>query len=218
MFPNVRIGSRLAIAFAIVLVLSIVSTAYAIIAARDNARATELMMAQPLSKERLVSDWYVMVFAAVGRTALIARSSDEALSTTFAGTISEGVKRSTGLIKQIEPLLTSDEEKAMMKSIQSLRATFQVAKEQVMASKKAGDPAVTEQLFNSTFTPAAAAYERGIQDMLAMQRKAIDDTALAIDKANTRTIKLLLVLGTLAVLTGAVCAVLITRSITVPLK
>ncbi|NHZ62766.1 methyl-accepting chemotaxis protein [Massilia genomosp. 1] len=218
MFPNVRIGSRLAIAFAIVLVLSIVSTAYAIIAARDNARATELMMAQPLSKERLVSDWYVMVFAAVGRTALIARSTDDTLSATFAGTVSEGVKRSTALIKQIEPLLTSDEEKAMMKSIQALRATFQVAKEQVMASKKAGDPAATEQLFNSTFTPSAAAYERGIQDMLALQRKAIDDTALSIDKANTRTIELLLVLGTLAVLTGAVCAFLITRSITVPLK
>ncbi|HEX8613247.1 MAG TPA: methyl-accepting chemotaxis protein, partial [Telluria sp.] len=218
MFPNVRIGSRLAIGFAIVLVLSIVSTGYAIVAARDNASATERMMAQPLAKERMMSDWYVMTYSAIVRTSLIARSSDETLSTTFAVAIADSVKRNTEIMKQIEPLLTTDEEKATMKAIQANRAVYQKAKEKVMAAKKAGDSAATEQAFNGTFLPAASVYQNSIQAMLAMQRKEIDTTAVQIEQANSRTVGLLLLLGTLAVLTGAACAVLITRSITVPLK
>ena len=89
MFPNVRIGSRLTIGFAIVLVLSILSTGYAMLAARDNASATERMMANPLAKERMMSDWYVMTYSAIVRTSLIARSSDETLSTTFAAAIAD---------------------------------------------------------------------------------------------------------------------------------
>ncbi|NHZ38530.1 MCP four helix bundle domain-containing protein, partial [Massilia rubra] len=218
MFPNVRIGSRLAIGFAIVLVLSIVSTGYAMLAARTNAGATERMMAQPLAKERMMSDWYVMTYSAVVRTSLIARSSDETLSTTFAVAIADSVKRSTEIMKQMEPLLDTDDEKATMKAIQANRAVYQKAKESVMAAKKAGDSATTEQVFNATFLPAASAYQNSIQAMLAMQRKEIDNTALLIEQANSRTIRLLFVLGALAVLTGAVCAFLITRSIIVPLR
>ncbi|UOD30818.1 MCP four helix bundle domain-containing protein [Massilia violaceinigra] len=218
MFPNVRIGSRLAIGFAIVLVLSILSTGYAMLAARDNASATERMMANPLAKERMMSDWYVMTYSAIVRTSLIARSSDETLSTTFAAAIADSVKRNTEIMKQIEPLLTTDEEKATVKAIQANRAVYQKAKEAVMAAKKAGDSAATEQAFNGTFLPAATAYQNSIQAMLAMQRKEIDSTAAQIEQASGRTITLLFVLGALAVLTGAVCAFLITRSITRPLR
>jgi methyl-accepting chemotaxis protein len=218
MFPSVRIGSRLAIGFAIVLVLSIVSTGYAMLAARANAGATERMMAQPLAKERMMSDWYVMTYSAIVRTSLIARSSDETLSTTFAAAIADSVTRNTEIMKQMEPLLGTDEEKATMKAIQANRAVYQKAKESVMAAKKAGDSAATEQIFNATFLPAASAYQNSIQDMLAMQRKEIDNTAVQIEHASSRTVKLLLLLGTLAVLTGGLCALLITRSITLPLR
>ncbi|NHZ98878.1 methyl-accepting chemotaxis protein [Massilia sp. CCM 8734] len=218
MFSDIRIGSRLAISFAVVLMLSIVSTGYAIMAARDNALATERMMAEPLAKERLISDWYGNTYAAITRTALIARSSDNTLSSTFATTIADSVKRSTELIKTLEPLLVSADELATMKSIQAQRSAYQAAKDKVMNAKKAGDADAAVALFNDSFMPAANAYQNSLQAMLVMQRKAIDDIAILIDRANTRTVTLLLVLGTLAVLTGAACAFLITRSITVPLK
>ncbi|NHZ40621.1 hypothetical protein [Massilia aquatica] len=92
--------------------LSLVSTAYAIMAARGNALATERMMAEPLAKERLMSDWYGNTYAAIARTALIARSSDNTLSSTVAAPISDSVKRTTELIKKLEPLLASAEEAA----------------------------------------------------------------------------------------------------------
>ena len=49
-----------------------------------------------------MSDWYTNTYSAVARTALIARSTDETLSTAFAKPIADSVTRSTELIKQIE--------------------------------------------------------------------------------------------------------------------
>ena len=84
---NLRISTRLALGFATVLILSIVSTGIGLVNANNNAAATREMMAQPLAKERIISDWSRMTYGAVARTALIAKSSDATLSTVFADVI-----------------------------------------------------------------------------------------------------------------------------------
>jgi len=218
MFTHTRIGLRLAIGFAIVLIFSIVSTAYAMIAANDNSAETKRMMALPLAKERLVADWYVLTYSAIARTAMIARSTDQTLSTVFAAPIADSVKRGSATIKEIEALLASDQEKNMMKGIIAYRVKYQAGKEQVMNAKKAGDAALAERAFADAFTPAAEAYQGAIKAFLQTQRKAIDEMAVNIENNNARSFKLLLLLGVLSVLTGACFAWLITRSITVPLR
>src|SRR5689334_20715628 len=127
-FTHMRIGTRLTLAFALILVLATIATASALFAARAGAQATEEMMAVPLTKERLVSSWNTMTYSAIDRTSLIARSTDTTLSTVFAKTIADSVTTSTELIKQIEPLLTSDEEKAKLATVKSLRAKYQALK------------------------------------------------------------------------------------------
>ena len=73
---NLRIGNRLAVAFAIVLGLTVISTAIALVSSRNNAEATRVMMQSPLAKERLISDWYVLTYSAIARTSMIARTTD----------------------------------------------------------------------------------------------------------------------------------------------
>ena len=73
---RLRIGPRLAFAFAVILLFSIVSTGYAIRNALDNAAATKRMMAEPLVKERLAADLYLLIYSAIERTTTIARSTD----------------------------------------------------------------------------------------------------------------------------------------------
>ena len=218
MLFRLRIGSRLALAFGIILLLSIVSTGYSLLAARAGAEATRQMTTLPLAKERLVSDWYTNTYSAVARTALIARSTDDSLSTAFAKPIADSVTRSTELIKQVEALLATDEEKAMLKAIVAERAVYQAAKVKVMNAKKAGDAAASVAFFDNEFTPAAERYSARLQGLLALQRKNIDDTATALDAASARAFKLLLLLGALVVVAGASMAYFISRSITVPLR
>jgi len=217
-FHHLRIGARLAAVFALILALATAATGAALLTARNNAQATEEMMAVPLAKERLVSDWYVNTYSAITRTGLIARSSDTTLSTVFAKDIADSVSASTELIKKIEPLLSSPEERAKLDQVQSLRARYQAAKVEVMDAKKAGDAATAERRFNEGFAPAAAAYSASLKDLLSLQRKTIDDTTAAINAAYSARARLVLALGILMVATGVLAAWAITRSITQPLS
>ncbi|MDC8759278.1 methyl-accepting chemotaxis protein [Janthinobacterium fluminis] len=215
---NISIGSRLAVGFAVVLLLSIVSTSFALLSARNNAQATKLMMEQPLAKERLVADLYLLIYSAIERTTLIAKSSDEALSSTFAAEIADGTKKGTALLQQVEGMLVADDEKAVFQAAMTVRGQYQEAKNQVMDAKKAGDAAGAERLFKERYLAAADGYRAKVLDLLSQQRKAIDATARAIDAANARSFGLLLGLSVLVVALGSLCAYLISRSITVPLQ
>jgi methyl-accepting chemotaxis protein len=217
-FSNFRIGTRLAAGFAIVLLLSTISTAYSLVTARSAAEATKRMTEQPLVKERLVADWFVLTTSAIVRTSLIAKSTDDTLATVFAVPIADSVVKGSAILKQIEPLLSSDEEKSLMKDIVAARARYQGAKVEVMDAKKAGNAEASARIFKDSFMPAADDYSAKLKALVLLQRKAIDDTALALDATSARAFKLLLLLGVLAMLMGATIAWLISRSITRPLR
>ena len=110
---NLKVGTRLGIGFAIVLFLTIVSTAIGIWNLRQVALSTQQMMETPLTKERKVSDWYAVINAAVIRTSFIIKSADLSLPTTFAEEIEAGAKKGGGMQNALELLLSSDEEKEM---------------------------------------------------------------------------------------------------------
>jgi len=215
---HTRIGTRLAIAFAIVLLLAVVATTVALVSAHSNAAATKQMMEKPLAKERLVSDWYVLIYSAVARTELIARSKDDTLPVVFADTIAASTKRGTELLGKIKELLVTDEERKAYDAIVALRVAYQKGKNDVNDIRKTGDDAATEAAYRDKFVPAADAYKNKVNELLAYQRKSIDDTARAIDDANARSNTLLMILTVLMVAIGSLAAWIISRSITAPLK
>ena len=215
---QLRIGPRLAAGFGVVLLLSALGTSYALYHSNDTANATRAMMDRPLAKERIVSDWYVLIYSAIARTQMIARSSDGELSNTFATAIADSAKRGAELLKSIEGLLETDEERKIYQEAVAIRTKYQDAKNQVMNAKKAGNAAEGERLYNEVFEPAAKAYQEKVKELLAQQRKAIDATAASINEANARSNRLMLTLGILLLAFGAWAAWVISRSITVPLN
>jgi methyl-accepting chemotaxis protein len=214
---NLRIGSRLGMGFAAILVLSLAGTASALYTARTGAESTRQMMELPLAKERLVADWYVMTYSAIARTSMIARSSDDKLATIFAKPIADSVTSTTTLVKQVEARLVSDEEKDAFKAIVALRKKYQDAKVVVMNARKAGDAPLAEKTYAEVFEPVAQAYSDKVLGLLKIQRRSIDDTGHAIEAAHDRSTRLVILLSLLAAALGGVGAWLITRSITAPL-
>jgi methyl-accepting chemotaxis protein len=215
---HLRIRTRLSVGFAIVLLMSVFATSVALVNERANGEATKLMMAKPLAKERIVSDWYVLIYSAVARTELIARSTDDTLATTFAEVIADSVKQGSALLNSIKELLVSPEEKAIYDQAIVLRNKYQATKNAVSAARKSGDAAGAERIYQQEFTPAATAYKNKVKELLAFQRKAIDDTALAIEAANERSTLLQTILSVLLIAVGGLAAWIISRSITAPLK
>ncbi|MGK6311140.1 methyl-accepting chemotaxis protein [Variovorax sp. DT-64] len=214
---NLRIGTRLALGFGLVLALTVIASTVALVSAKKNAEATRQMMESPLAKERLISDWYVLTYSAIARTAMIAKTTDASLPVTFADVISDSVKKGGETMAKVEALLVTDEEKATFKSIVELRAKYQAAKDAVQKAKASGNAEETETVFRDVFQPAAKAYESRVLSLLALERQAIDDMSRAIDAANASGFNLRFIMAALTLLVGGACSFLIARSITRPL-
>jgi methyl-accepting chemotaxis protein len=215
---NLRIGARLALAFAVVLGLSVISTGIALVSSHTNAEAARVMMQSPLAKERLISDWYVLTYSAIARTSMIARTTDETLPVTFADVISDSVKKGSETMGKVEQLLFTDEEKSTFKDIVGLRAKYQLAKDEVGKAKASGNTVETARVFKDTFQPAAKAYESRVLELLSIERRDIDRMSSDIDAANAHSFRLQLVLTALTVVIGGIFAFFIARSIVRPLS
>ncbi len=215
---SIRISTRLALGFAVILILSIISTSFSLLNARDNAAATRAMMEKPLAKERLVSDWSTQTTTAIARTAIIAKSSDQTLAATFSADMAATLEKGNKAVNGVKALLSSDEEKKLFDEIVEARTKYQSAKDDIMKMRKSGDAEGAEHFFNDSFIPLTKMYSEKVAELLDMQRKSIDQTAADIDRANQRGTELTLVLSVLAILLGACGAIAISISITRPLR
>ncbi len=214
---NLSVAKRLGLGFALVLVLSLVSVLVGITRLNAVAQATQMMVANPVKTERLVSDWYRNIHTGVRRTSAIARSSDESLATYFAEDQAASTQSSSEYQKAIEALMETPQEKALFAEIGEQRKSYLSARNAISALKKEGKADEANRMLDEKFAPAAKLYIAKVEELLNNQRSEIDRLASEIkdNSANSRT--LLIALGGLSLLLSATCAWLLTSSITGPL-
>ncbi|MCA1859089.1 methyl-accepting chemotaxis protein [Janthinobacterium sp. HSC-3S05] len=215
---NVSIGVRLGLGFAVILLFSMLITGISVWRLHDVASATRVMMEQPLAKERYISDWYGRIDSAVRRTIAIARSSDTSLSGYFAEESKVSSSSSAELQKKIEALIDKPEEKAMFAGLLEQRKVYISSRDQVYKLKGEAQADAANEVFEKTFVPAAAKYQKMVQDLLEHQRASIDTTAREIDGVANTSRNLMLVLAALALGFGVVCAWVLTMGIVRPLR
>ncbi|MGF6115132.1 methyl-accepting chemotaxis protein [Janthinobacterium lividum] len=215
---NVSIGVRLGLGFAVILLFSMLITGISVWRLHDVASATRVMMEQPLAKERYISDWYGRIDSAVRRTIAIARSSDTSLSGYFAEESKVSSSSSAELQKKIEALIDKPEEKAMFAGLLEQRKVYISSRDQVYKLKGEAQVDAANEVFEKTFVPAAAKYQKMVQDLLEHQRASIDTTAREIDAVANTSRNLMLVLAALALAFGVVCAWVLTMGIVRPLR
>ncbi|MGK5036479.1 methyl-accepting chemotaxis protein [Janthinobacterium sp. LB3P118] len=215
---NVSIGVRLGLGFAVILLFSMLITGISVWRLHDVASATRVMMEQPLAKERYISDWYGRIDSAVRRTIAIARSSDTSLSGYFAEESKVSSSSSAELQKKIEALIDLPAEKAMFAGLLEQRKVYISSRDQVYKLKGESQVEAANEVFEKTFVPAAAKYQKMVLDLLEHQRASIDTTAREIDAVANASRKLLLALAVLALAFGVVCAWVLTTGIVRPLR
>ena len=215
---NISIGKRLGGGFALVLAMTLAIGGTGIAYLGTIGNATRTAMDMPLAKERMIAEWHTQTFGAIRRTAAIVKSADPSLVDFFKEDGAKTSGRSTELIKQIEPLLSNDEEKEQFRRIGDLRKTYTAAKENAIKAKAAGDTAGAARLLDQEFMPAAKAYEDGLAKLVDMQHRHIDATARDIDGAIQGSARIIGLLCALALAVGAVCSWLLTRGIVRPIR
>lgn len=211
------IGRRLAVGFGLLLALSLVTTLTGIWQLHTSSSATQSIIEKPLAKERLISDWYLLIHTAVRRTTAIAKSTDPQLATFFADEQKASAASATALQKQVESLMETHAERALFAEISEVRKVYSTARDKVISLKKEGQAEESNKLLEGTFVPASKVYQDKVLQLVNLQRTALDGAAGPIKQANDQAEFMLMALGALALAVGVVAAWAITRSIVQPL-
>jgi methyl-accepting chemotaxis protein len=215
---NIKIGKRLGIGFALILAMTVLIAVAGVWRLNEVADSTRAMMAAPLTKERAITDWYSLNFASIRRTAAIVKSTDPALGPYFKEDSAASVKKAAELLKEIEPLIEGEAEKALFAKILEQRKLYSASRDGAVKAKAAGNEEEAARLLDEKFTPASKLYQELLQELVVMQRSSIDATAKAIDATATRSTTIIGVLTTGAVLLGAILSWLLTTGITRPIR
>ncbi|MRW85744.1 HAMP domain-containing protein [Pseudoduganella sp. FT26W] len=215
---NLKIGQRLTLGFGLTLAMTILIAVVGILRLDSVASSTRAMMAAPLTKERLITDWYGLNYASIRRTAAIVKSTDPALGPYFKDDAAASVKRAAELLKQIEPLIEDGAEKTLFDKILQQRKLYSASRDGAVKAKAAGDAEGAARILDQEFTPSANVYQDLLQNLVTMQRDHIDATAKVIDGDTLGSSRIIVVLTTAALAFGALCAWWLTVGITRPIS
>ena len=213
---NMRIGTRLALGFALVLFLATASSVIGLIRLNKVAGETREMMQEPLTKERLTEEWYRITYAGLRRTLAIVKSSDDSLTDFFAKDTENSAKRNNEIQQYIEAHVDTPEEKDLLAKVVAARKAYIARRDEIAAAKKDGHTDEVAKLF-SDFMPLADAYMDSELNFLEHQKEIVNAMSKRVDGIAESSKTLVVSLIALFVALGSWLAWRLTHSITVPL-
>jgi methyl-accepting chemotaxis protein len=128
---------------------------------------------------------------------------------------------STVLQKNVEALVESEEEKQLLTKITGTLRKQYLATRDVIYKEKAKDNPDQEFIKNALekdYLPAARAYQEGVEQLMNLQRKTLDELAVTNERIANQSAVMLGVLEVLVLAFGVVCAWFLTVGITRPLN
>jgi methyl-accepting chemotaxis protein len=192
---NLKLGTRLAGGFGILLAMIIIMCLVGLVSLANINESVETVTQRSLIKERLISDWARNIQAGVTRTTAIAKSTDASLAAFFTEEAAASTRNSSALQKQIEPLIQTPEETTLWQGIGKSRGDYLRTRDAIFKAKQDGDVDAANRVFTQEFLPATRQFIDQITKLSALQRA-----------------------GSVALISGLLLAILLTRGITRPLS
>ena len=218
MFKNLSIRKRLAVVLGAILLLSVVTSVFAVFKLREIGHNMDGIVKDQLLVERAAAEWLMNTTSGVQRAAAIARSTDPSLVAYFAPATASAVARTTELQKLIEARMDLPEEIALFAKVGDLRNAYLQARKTVADLKQAGDAEGAARAFAEQFEPRSAVYLEGVKELVLSQQAQLDLAAVRTEALRMQTSALLVVSGVLALIIGALLAAALSRSIVMPLE
>ncbi len=215
---NLRIGTRLGAAFAVVLLLLVAVVGLAVSEFRvllDDLNRVVVME----RRATLTEQWAASTRLNVNRVMAIAKSRNAPeVEGYFTPLITQTTQRINELQKTLEAEIASDEGKALLAKVAQLRTDYIAARKEYFDTLKADDVAGADQLLNARLLPSANAYMSAQEELAKLQHRFVDEFSTAAKEDVDGAIMVELGLLVVALTIGVIVAVSITRSITRPLR
>jgi methyl-accepting chemotaxis protein len=214
---NLKIGTRLALGFAVVLLLLVALTVTAIIRMQSASELTYRLVNTSIKNQRMVGEWakiteknYLLLESAY-------RVPEAEVEKVLLDRMAEGSARANALQQQLSGALRAPEVKEQFAAAQERRQPYVDAREALFKEKHAGNLDQAKSIFDTEMGPKSHAYLEEINKLAAMQIKAADGVAQSVIDSYAATRTVMISLGLIAILVGVVFAWRITRSITAPI-
>ena len=215
---NLKIGSRLAAAFAAVLLLMSATVAIGI-SELSRVLIEKQQMQEFGQKQVLVREWMDgTVTNGVRSYGKLKTENPEELQYYDKG-MAENVKRASELQAALEKSITTDEGKRLFVEIGEQRKIYSAVRKSVFTLKESGaaSPDEIDAALKTKMLPAMAMYMKSMQAMVDFQQARFDESNAKIDEIYAEAKLLMIACGIIAISLSAILGWLLSRSITRPL-
>ena len=214
---NLKIGVRLGLAFAVVLLLLTVLTVVGIIRMQTASRMTD-MMQEKVGTERMVAEWQKVVEVNAARTSAAWKVADAADQRAFEQQMAQSSGRATQLQDKLGTILAGGAGKPLHDAVLASRKAYVDTRKAVFKAKADGDIALGTRLFEQDMEGKRIVYLGALQKLAEFQQAELDAAGLEIQRNYASGRNMLIVLGAIAVAMGMAFAAWITRTITRPIQ
>ena len=215
---SLKIGTRLALAFGIMLVLIALIAGVGLWRVQASSSSTQDLTNVRMHSERMIAEWSKNTALNAVRTLAGSRVNDPALLASFQAEMKVTTETINRLQKEVGERLTEEKGKALFKEITQRRSEYVTRRNQALEARAKGDTATADRFFASELEPLLNAYSKSVEDLLKFQKQLIDENATQLNDENTLGFWSLTGLSGGALLIGLILAGYITRSITLPLN
>ncbi|MDO9135515.1 methyl-accepting chemotaxis protein, partial [Hydrogenophaga sp.] len=217
MFNRLKIGQRLTLGFASVLVLLVALTALAWTSLQSAQQATSRVIVME-HRSAVMDEWLASTRLNVNRVLAVAKSGDNPdVDAYFKPMIAQTTERINVLQKTLDEEISSDEGKAMLKDISTRRSEYIAVRKAYFETLKSGDIAAAIRDLDEKLLPAANRYMDTMAGLQKYQRSLVDAAVAASNATIDRQEMIILALAAIAVLMASLVAWRITLSVTAPL-
>ena len=214
---NLSIGTRLGSVFALILLLLLAVTAIGIWRMHSASQMTAAMVGTKLPNERMVDEWFKVIEVNAARTTTAWRAADPAEQQDVEAQMKKSSARATEIQTTLAKTITDPTAKAALDKVLDTRKAYTEARARVFKEKAAGNLDVAKEIFDKDMAVKREAYLATVARLSETQRTLLDNSGASIADNYASGRRMMIALGAIAVVLAAVCAVLITRSITGPI-
>ena len=182
------IVNKLILGFGAVSFVMVASTVLSITQMRSTVSGLETLTSVPLKKERMLS--LILKNSAVGlrRNLAIASTNDPNLVKAFGDDLKVTTESSNKLTKELEPLLTTDDEKKAYVYLKEKRIQYLKYRDAIIEARKNHEKEEKiQQMVETDFKPSSQLYIQAAENLVTLEQKSIDnEKSRLISEAHTQ--------------------------------
>lgn len=219
--PSVPSGSffwQIMLVFGLVLAVAMLGTTIGYWSLYRVSNATEHMVRDVMSTERLAGDLQRHILVNVARSKASALSSEPQVSDALLPEINQTTQQIDALLQKLGSVVTTSADVAILARMTQANVAFGKARQELTVARDSGVTADITRVYAERFTPAATALQEAVKQLGDAQRANIDASASETGQISLTARWGLVLFSLCALLLGGVSSVWLARRISRPIQ